>query len=103
MARQPDASEPESSLESTLGLLAVVLAASLPLYRPWVTLATTAILALWLFGGNPKPRIKRLRGHRLTVAVLFFLLLNVTSLLWTDDLKFAPGVPERVFHWDLTQ
>jgi O-antigen ligase len=86
MARQPDTTHHESSLDTSLGLLAVVVAASLPLYRPWVTLATTAILALWLFGGNPTPRFRRLRGHRLSMAVLCFLALNIASLLWTDDL-----------------
>ena len=85
MATQPDTPVPESNLESYLGWLTVVLAVSLPLYRPWVTLATTAILILWLFGGGLRLRIGRLRGHRLTIAVLFFLALNVSSLLWTSD------------------
>lgn len=85
MATETAIPEPESSLEVTLGWLTVVLAVSLPLYRPWVTLATSAILILWLFGGSIGLRVSRLRGHRLTVAVLFFLVLNVSSLLWTSD------------------
>ena len=85
MATETAIPEPESSLEVTLGWLTVVLAVSLPIYRPWVTLATSAILILWLFGGSIGLRVSRLRGHRLTVAVLFFLVLNVSSLLWTSD------------------
>jgi O-antigen ligase len=86
MAKRADTPEPESILTTSLGWLTVAVALSLPLYRPWVSLATTAIIVLWLFGGNPTPRIRRLRSHRLTIAVLFFLALNVVSLLWTADL-----------------
>jgi O-antigen ligase len=77
----------QTTLDTTLGWLTVALALSLPLYRPWVSLATTAIIVLWFFGGNPSPRLQRLRGHRLTIAVLFFLALNIASLLWTSDLE----------------
>jgi len=77
----------QSTVNTTLGWLTVALALSLPLYRPWVTLATSVIIVLWFFGGNPIPRFRRLRGHRLTIAVLFFLALNIASLLWTGDLE----------------
>jgi O-antigen ligase len=86
MATQADTSEKTSNLESSLGWLTIVLAAALPLYRPWVSLATTVILVLWLFGGGLGRRVRLLRSHRLTLAVLFFLALNVASLLWTTDL-----------------
>jgi O-antigen ligase len=90
MATQTDTPETESTLETTLGWLAIALAFSLPLYRPWVTLATSAILMLWLFGGSLGLRASRLRGHRLTIAVLVFLGLNISSLLWTSD--FVDGL-----------
>jgi O-antigen ligase len=85
MATPADTTDSESKLESYLGWLALVLAAALPLYRPWVTVATTAILVLWLFGGGLGVRAGRLRSHRLTLAVLFFLALNVISLVWSTD------------------
>ncbi len=85
MATQADTTEKTSNLESYLGWLAIVLATALPLYRPWVTLATTAILVLWLFGGGLSLRAGRLRSHRLTLAVLFFIALNIVSLVWTSD------------------
>jgi len=75
----------ETNLDTYLGWLAVVLAGSLPLYRPWVTLATTLILLLWLVGPGLRQRVARLRHHRLTLAVLAFLVLNLLSLLWSDD------------------
>ena len=46
MATQANSTDEMSSLESYLGWLAVVLAAAVPLYRPWVTLASTVILVL---------------------------------------------------------
>jgi O-antigen ligase len=84
MASQTDTAN-RSTLAITLGWLTVALALSLPIYRQWVSLATSAIIVLWVFGGSLAPRIRRLRGHRLTMAVLFFLALNIASLLWTED------------------
>ncbi|MCW8984708.1 MAG: O-antigen ligase family protein [Thermoanaerobaculales bacterium] len=85
MATQANSIEKISSLEVYLGWLAIVLAAALPLYRPWVTLASTAILVFWLIGGGLSLRAGRLRSHRLTLAVLFFIALNLVSLVWTSD------------------
>jgi len=75
----------ETRLDTYVGLLAVVLAASLPLYRPWITLATTLILLLWFFARGLRRRVARLRHHRLTLAVLTFLALNLLSLLWSEN------------------
>ena len=75
----------EKKLDTYVGWLAVVLAASLPLYRPWITLATTLILLLWLFARGLRQRVAQLRHHRLTLAVLTFLALNLLSLLWSDN------------------
>jgi len=74
-----------SRLETTLGWLTVALAFSLPLYRPWVTLATSLILGFWLFGGEFGRRFAELRHHRLTQAVTAFVALNAMSLVWTSD------------------
>ena len=85
MATKADSTEKEKDLESYFGWLAIVLAVALPLYRPWVTLATSAILVLWLFGGGLKIRAGRLRSHRLSLSVLFFIALNLVSLFWSSD------------------
>jgi len=79
----PD-SEP-SRIDTVLGWLTVVLAFSLPLYRPWVTLATSLLLLLWLFGGGLGRRCAELRHHRLSHAVLVFVALNALSLVWSSD------------------
>jgi len=74
-----------SRLDTILGWLTVVLAFSLPLYRPWISLATSLLLAFWLFGPGLGRRCAELRHHRLTHAVLVFVALNVLSLAWTSD------------------
>jgi hypothetical protein len=84
MTEETTAAE-STQLDSVLGWLTVVLAFSLPLYRPWVTLATTLLLAFWLFGGGLGRRCRELRHHRLTHAVLVFVALNVASLAWSSD------------------
>ena len=86
MATIEDTTRHESTIDTTLGWLAVVLALSLPLYRPWVTLATSAFLLIWLFGKGLGARVRRLRENGLTLAVLVFVGLSITSLLWTNHL-----------------
>lgn len=73
-----------TTVESTLGWLAVVLAGSLPLYRPWAGLAAHFILVLWFLAPDLRTRCRNLLGHRLTLAVLAFVALNVISLAWSD-------------------
>jgi O-antigen ligase len=65
--------------------LAVVLAASLPLYRPWVSLSAHLILLLWFLAPGLRHRLQLLRGHRLSLAVLAFIALNLLSLAWSAD------------------
>ncbi len=74
-----------SGVGCSIAWLAVVLAFSLPLYRPWVTLASILFAALWLFGGGVGERIKTLRQDRLTLAVLAFVGFNLISLAWSSN------------------
>ncbi len=73
------------SVNSVLNWVVVVLAFSLPLYRAWVSLAAVLILLLWFFQDRLGNRVARLGHHRLTVAILFFLAVNLISLLWSAD------------------
>lgn len=73
------------SVNDVINALVVVLAFSLPLYRAWVSLAAILILLLWFFQPDLKERINRLGQHRLTLAVLVFLALNLVSLFWSED------------------
>ncbi|MCU0232690.1 MAG: O-antigen ligase family protein [Thermoanaerobaculales bacterium] len=77
----PDRSTAELSLE----WLAVVLAASLPLYRPWVSLSAHLILLLWFIAPGLRGRLQLLRQHRLSLAVLAFIALNLLSLAWSAE------------------
>ena len=69
----------------SLAWLTIVLAISLPLYRPWVTLAAILIASFWLFGGGAGQRIRRLRQNRLTLAVLVFIGIHLLSIAWSSN------------------
>lgn len=73
------------SVNDVINALVVVLAFSIPLYRAWVSLAAILILLLWFFQGELKTRISQLGHHRLTLAVIAFLALNLVSLFWSVD------------------
>jgi len=73
------------SVNDVINALVVVLAFSLPLYRAWVSLAAILILILWFFQPDLRVRLARLGRHRLTIAVLVFLALNLISLFWSTD------------------
>jgi O-antigen ligase len=73
------------SVNDVLNGLVVLLAFSIPLYRAWVSLAAILILLLWFFQDRLGNRTACLRQHRLTIAILVFLALNLLSLLWSED------------------
>ncbi len=73
------------SVNDVINALVVVLAFALPLYRAWVSLAAILILILWFFQPDLRARFARLGHHRLTLAVLVFLALNLASLFWSED------------------
>jgi O-antigen ligase len=85
MATQPEQPDPSTDRTAIIEWLTVVLAFSLSLYRPWLTLAATLVMLFWFFGGDLRSRLVRLRHHRLTLAILVFLALNLASLAWSSD------------------
>ncbi len=73
------------SVNEVLCWLVVLLAFSLPLYRAWISMAAALIPLLWFFQDDLGQRLHRLVRHRLTIAVMVFLAVNLVSLLWSDD------------------
>ena len=71
-------------LDRALDQVLIVLAFSLPLYRPWVSLAVPLYCLLWLVRGDLRNRIRPIRHHLPTVAVVAFIGLNYLSLLWSS-------------------
>jgi O-antigen ligase len=69
----------------SINLLLLVLAFSIPIYRKWVVICAPLILLLWFFDGRFRDKIEALRRHRLTLAIVLFILLNLLSLLWSSD------------------
>jgi O-antigen ligase len=72
------------SVNEVLRWVVIVLAFSVPMYRAWLSLAAILVLLLWFFQGGLGDRLRRLARHRLTLAVLVFLAVNLISLLWSD-------------------
>ena len=68
-----------------VGWLTLILAASVLLYRPWIALASTLILVVWVFGRGFRQHFALLRTHRLTLAIVVFLGLNIASLTWSSE------------------
>ena len=79
------AEEREGRRNVYLGWLTLILAGSVMVYRPWVALASTLIILVWIFGGGFRQHAARLRSHRLTLAILVFIGLNLVSLAWSSD------------------
>jgi O-antigen ligase len=69
----------------SINLLLLVLAFSIPIYRKWVVICAPLILLLWFFDGRLPDKVEALRRNRLTLAILLFILLNLLSLLWSDN------------------
>ena len=72
------------SVNEVLRWVVIVLAFAVPMYRAWISLAAILILLLWFFQGGLGDRARRLARHRLTLAVIVFLTVNLASLLWSD-------------------
>ena len=85
MESQTENRHKNSDRTALIGWLTVILAFSLPLYRPWLGLAVTFVMVFWVFGGELRSRLARLKRHRLTLAILVFLALNLASLTWTSN------------------
>lgn len=64
----------------------VLLAFSLPVYRPWVSLGAPLLALVWLVRGDLRARVASLRHHLPTLAVVAFLVLNVASLSWSSHI-----------------
>jgi O-antigen ligase len=79
--------EPERRLRANtvLNYLVVVLAFSMPLYREWVSITAPLITLLWFFDGRVRDKLRALRRHHLSVAVLLFVVYNLASVLWSSE------------------
>jgi O-antigen ligase len=74
-----------ASINRYLNLLLVVLAFSLPLYRPWVSTAAPLVTILWLVEGRLAAKLAVLRRHWLSLAAVAFIAFNLLSLIWSTN------------------
>jgi O-antigen ligase len=74
-------------LNLSINYLLVTLALLLPVYRRAVSVVAPLLVILWLIDGPLKEKYEAIRKSRLILAVLLFILLNLVSLLWSDNLQ----------------
>jgi O-antigen ligase len=87
-APMPDATShpaPALTVEAWIGWLAVLMAVAIPLYHPWIGMAAVLMALIWIFGRGLGARLRRLRGDRLTAAVVAYFAFNLLSILWSGD------------------
>ncbi len=72
------------ALDQALAQVLILLAFSLPLYRPWVSLGAPLFALLWLIRGDLRARMDPLRHHLPTLAIVAFVGLNYLSLAWSS-------------------
>jgi len=77
-------SDRTGALDQALEQVLILLAFSLPLYRPWVSLGAPLFALLWLIRGDLRARMDPLRRHLPTLSVIAFLGLNYLSLTWSS-------------------
>ncbi|MGD9253850.1 MAG: hypothetical protein PVG92_07965, partial [Holophagae bacterium] len=84
----PDATSPRApalTVEAWIGWLAVLMAVAIPLCHPWIGMAAVLMALIWIFGRGLGSRLRRLRGDRLTAAVVVYFAFNLLSILWSGD------------------
>jgi O-antigen ligase len=76
-----------NKLNLSINYLLVTLALLLPIYRKAVSVVAPLLVILWLIDGPLKEKYEAVRNSRLSLAVILFILLNLVSLLWSDNLQ----------------
>ncbi|MDQ7047901.1 MAG: O-antigen ligase family protein [Sulfurovum sp.] len=79
----------------TINYLAIVYAFILPLSRGGIGVITALLVLLWFLEGNFKQKLTLYINTKVVVALLVFLVFNIFSLLWTEDIQGAVHTMRR--------
>ncbi len=80
---KPLRAAPGPDVRQSIGWLTLVLAASLPIYRPWVGIAAVLVALVWSAGRGLRDRLTAVRGSRLATAAIALLALHLVSVAWS--------------------
>lgn len=79
----------EKTLDFTqyINYVALAYAFVLPLSRAGVSFFTALLVLLWVLEGNFKSKIKRLLQNNVVIALCLFLIFNLISAVWTNEIQ----------------
>ena len=69
----------------------IIVAVGLSLSKPLVALGQYGLLALWLFSGNLKEKIKSFYQNKTVLALGSIYVLSLIGLIYTSDFEYAIG------------
>jgi len=76
--------------------LLIALAFLLPLTVVGGNLMMVSIVLLWLFSGDYKNKLNKIRSNKVLVASIIFFFLHVAGLLWTEDIKWGLHIVKKM-------
>lgn len=82
-------------LQDVNSILLVAFAFVLPLWIAPSYIIAGLICVFWLLQGNFKTGFNKIRGNKLVLAVVAYLLLHIVGLLWTSNLAEGPDKVAR--------
>lgn len=81
-----------------INYLAVLYVFVMPLSRSGIVILTALMLVLWILEGDFRAKIQIYKSNYVILALLSFLLFNLVSLLWTDDIIGALHTMKRYWY-----
>lgn len=81
-----------------INYVAVVYAFIIPLSRAGIGILTGIMILLWFLEGNFKEKMQSYKNNYVTLALMSFLVFNLLSLLWTDDIPGAIHTMKRYWY-----
>lgn len=72
-----------------INYVAVLYAFIIPLSRAGIVILTAVMILLWFLEGNFKEKMQIYRNNHVLLALMSFLVYNLVSLLWTDNISGA--------------
>ena len=82
-----------------LNILAVIYAFILPLSRAGISLLTIMLITVWLLEGGLKQKVTYLIKNKVIKVIAIFLIFNIISLTWTDELSAALNYIKKYWYF----
>jgi O-antigen ligase len=87
------------SLDKTYQFLLIILAFLMPLTVFGANSIIVIICLLWLFSGNYRTKMSETINNKFLLASIFFFLLHVVGLIWTEDLSWGLHIVHKMWYF----